>query len=228
MSFDFTIPSEHRDFVEWHRGRRHYAVWALDLDLPEINSVVEGSQCALQDLLLPGYRRQAHVTLGLCGFPCTESRAADDYSLAVWREQLERLGGANIASFSFEIGLPHSFASAPYLTVRDNDGSLAALRRCFHPQTALAGDDYVPHLTLGLYRSAWPAAKVWQRLAQLDVKPQELELSSVHLMFYESRVIGGPLSSAGYFDLGARRWRSESGAAQCSLGDWMLASAGGK
>ena len=228
MSFDFTIPSEHRDFVEWHRGRRHYAVWALDLDLPEINSVVEGSQCALQDLLLPGYRRQAHVTLGLCGFPCTESRAADDYSLAAWREQLERLGGTSIASFSLEISAPHSFASAPYLTVRDTDGGLAALRRCLHPQTALADDDYVPHLTLGLYRSAWPAAKVWQRLAQLDVKPRELELSRVHLMFYESRVIGGPLSSAGYFDLGARHWQSEPGMAPWAPGDWMLASAGGK
>ncbi len=229
MSFQFTIPSEHRDFVDWHRGREHYAVWALDLDLPEINSVFEPSQRTLQDLLLPGYRRQPHVTVALCGFPSSEALASDSYARVTWLEQVERLAQAGMSPFELEIGAAHSFAAAPYLAVRDDTGSLAALRACLGAEAAMAaGEEYVPHVTLGLFRSAWPAEKLWQRLAAMETESCKLFVSRLHLMSYESRVIGGRLASAGCFDLAEGRWKSEATGASSKLWDWTTASAGGK
>ncbi len=229
MSFQFTIPSEHRDFVDWHRGREHYAVWALDLDLPEINMIVEPCQLSLKDLLLPAYHRQPHITVALCGFPGCETIACDSYAQATWLEQIESLTQANISPFLLEIGAAHSFAAAPYLSVRDEAGALSLLRRCLGAETGqLAGEEYVPHVTLGLYRSAWPAGMLWERLAALEVEPRELLVSRVHLMFYQSRVIGGQLASAGYFDLVEGRWTNEASCSNSELWSWTTACAGGK
>ncbi len=229
MSFQFTVPSEHRDFVEWHRGREHYAVWALDLDLPQINSSCCRNQRALRELLLPGYRRQAHVTVALCGFPASTAIASDDYTDGHWRDQIGNMAQAGISPFLLEIGGTHSFASAPYLSVRDVSGGLAELHGCLNPGAGIADDAaYVPHLTLGLYRAAWPAALVWQRLASLPIESCQLEISRVHLMVYQTRVIGGALAKLGYFDLAEQGWRGASGAAGWPFEDWTATSAGGK
>ena len=63
MNEERTLPSEQRDFVEWHRGRPHYAVWAVALDDAAIDARLDQLRAALQPLLLPDYRRQPHITL---------------------------------------------------------------------------------------------------------------------------------------------------------------------
>ena len=64
-----TLRNERRDFPEWHRGRPHYLLWAIDTDLAAVRARVVAAQRALDGLLLDGYRRQPHITLALCGFP---------------------------------------------------------------------------------------------------------------------------------------------------------------
>ncbi|HMY79709.1 MAG TPA: 2'-5' RNA ligase family protein, partial [Thauera aminoaromatica] len=51
-----TLRNEHRDFHEWHRGRPHYLLWAIDMDLPAARARVAAAQHALDGLLLDGYR----------------------------------------------------------------------------------------------------------------------------------------------------------------------------
>ncbi len=69
-----TLPNVRRDFPEWHRGRPRYALWALDVDIPAVRHAVAAAETHLAGRLLAGYRRQPHVTLGLCGFPTDDTR----------------------------------------------------------------------------------------------------------------------------------------------------------
>ena len=73
-----TLRNERRDFGDWHRGRPHYLLWAIDVDLPAVRSRITAAQRALDGLLLDGYRRQPHITLALCGFPARTARPAVD------------------------------------------------------------------------------------------------------------------------------------------------------
>lgn len=198
-----TLPSERRDFVEWRRGRSHYVVWALDVDGPAVRERVAAAQACLGDWLLDGYRRQPHVTLALCGFPAA-TPAGDEFGAVALRMQCQRLAALGLAPFELRIGGLTSFQSAPYLTVDDEDGQLAALRAALHGGDVPAGQlaSHVPHLTVGLYAGAWPADALRARLAGFEAgSTLALRVRQVRLMAYEAADIGGPLQTLGAFDL---------------------------
>ena len=67
MTDALTIASEDRDFAEWHGGRTHAAVWAFELDLPEVREMIAAAHRRLGHLLLPRYARQPHVTVAFAG-----------------------------------------------------------------------------------------------------------------------------------------------------------------
>src|SRR5690606_18711234 len=139
--------------------------WALDLDLPEVRVRQQAAAARLGEFLLQPYRRQPHLTLGLCGFPSAAPAAADDFGPARLATQLDALRALRPTPFELEIGALESFASAPFLTTEAACGSLHRLHAC------LAGGPmdppahaYVPHLTVGLYAGAWPTVEVARRL----------------------------------------------------------------
>ena len=203
-----TLRNERRDFADWHRGRSPYVFWALDVDLPEVRQRVAAVGRRLNGLLLDGYRRQAHVTLELCGFRGDGGAAADEFAPADLAAQIATLRRQAPRPFAMEIGRPASFASAPYLVVGDSDGGIAASRACLAPEGAFRlWGDYVPHVTIGLYADAWPVETVFPRLAPVGVDALSLLVDRVSLMAYEPTDIGGPLSHLGCFDLVGRAMR---------------------
>lgn len=209
-----TICNVRQDFPEWHLGRPRYALWALDVDVAPVRQRVQAAQGHLADWLLDGYCRQPHITLSLCGFPSDAPRHADDFGAEALRAQLDALRQARPEPFEIDIGALASFTSAPYLTVRDEGGHIAALRRC------LTGGDggepgftYTPHVTVGLYADVWPLSAVQARLDSFDCDgPLRLRVAGVSLMAYAAGEIGGALKQYAYYDFGsgALRW------------DWML------
>lgn len=210
--FSLTQPSERRDFVDWHRGRSPYVFWALDVDLPVVRGRLALAAEGLAGRLLPDYFRQPHVTLDLCGFPAALAAADDEFDAAHLAACLQRLQAAAVPPLTVEVGGPASFASAPYLTVGDRDGGIRQLR------AALAGEvgnrllgDYVPHVTIGLYAGAWPAAEVLAATAGVPATPLLLQLERVGLMAYAPAEIGGALDYLGDYDLrdGVFRWRGK-------------------
>lgn len=210
--FTQTVPSQRRDFVEWHRGRSPYVFWALDVDLPAVRRRLDGAARRLAGRLLADYARQPHVTLDLCGFPAHVPVADDEFDAAHLDACLCRLRSAAPGPLTIALGGTASFASAPYLIVDDLEGGIGRVR------AALAGSDgnrllgdYVPHVTIGLYGGRWPAAEVLGRLAEAAEAPLPLRIDSVGLMAYAPAEIGGALSYLGDFDLrdGMFRWRGE-------------------
>ena len=99
-----TLRNARGDFSAWHRGRPHYLLWALDVDLPTVRARVTAAQRTLDGLLLEDYRRQPHVTLALCGFPAQAPTAADEFDHDELEARIAALHAARIAPFTIEIG----------------------------------------------------------------------------------------------------------------------------
>jgi 2'-5' RNA ligase len=211
-----TLANERRDFPEWHLGRPRYALWALDVDVAPVRQRVQAAQRHLAHWLLADYQRQPHITLSLCGFPSDTPRHADDFGLDALRAQLDALQQAQFEPFEIEIGALDSFTSAPYLTVGDAGGHIAALRRCLTGEAGEAGEPgfiYTPHVTVGLYADAWPTAAVQARLDSFAcAAPLRLRVTGVSLMAYAAREIGGELGRVADYGFGSSALNS----------DWML------
>ena len=205
---EFTLPCEQRDFVEWRQGRSEFAVWAIDLDLPDLVALSAQYRHHLQHFLLADYLRQPHITLQIAGFPCATARLADDFPPQQMQAQIARLRAIEQAPFAIEILGVDSFSSAAYFTIGDPSGGIARIRNAL----ACAGDDdfpYIPHVTFGLYRAAFPMLDVMCELsAGPTFKPLQLMINKVSLLTYRAAVIGGVLSTALEFDLTEHMLRS--------------------
>ncbi len=202
-----TSVSVEKDFVDWRKGRQRYAVWAVDVDTASLRAIIEQLRDALDDWLLPGCRRQPHITLRIGGFPAPERGFEEDYSRLDFAHHLDALIQAGIPPFRITVGAPRTFPSAPYLPVEDHTNSLARLRHAFPgDEPGWAGFRFVPHVTVGLYRRRVPVAQVIERMAACPgLSPIPLEVQRITLMTYEASIISGPLHSVCAFDLAERR-----------------------
>lgn len=202
-----TVRNEVRDFVEWHRGRVPYVFWGLLLDSPALDGQLARAASWLDGLLLDDYVREPHVTLDVCGFPAEQSEEDEAFSLALIDAQTTRLVAAAPAPFSIHIGGLDSFTSAPFLRVFDVDRGIAGLRQCLaeNGRHRLFGD-YVPHVTVGLYRDAWPLQPVAERIAAWPAGDElAMTIGKADLLGYAPSVIGGALTRLGRFDLASRQ-----------------------
>ena len=190
-----TIPSEIRDFPEWHHGRESYAVWVLALEDETVQERFKSARGHLDGYLLEPYRRQPHITLFVCGFLVDTPRYNDDFTQAQLQAQIEILEQAHIQPFEIEIGGLNSFASAPYLEARDLQGGIARLREVLsRGAREFRTAPYRPHLTVGLYAGTFPSDHVARRLAAFPGKPVKLEIKQISLATYQAVEIAGPLA----------------------------------
>jgi 2'-5' RNA ligase len=193
-----TLPAEARDFVEWRRGRVHYAVWVIDVDDAAIDARLRAAQRQLGRArlhTLPG--RAAHVTVFVCGFEVAERRLDDDFSRAMASAQETSLAELRCPPFELEVGGLDSFDSAAFLRVSDPSGSLTRLRKALAascPEQRFA--PYVPHLTLGLYRRAEPKDELARCIAAfVDGGPLPLRVVSLRRVRYDARVMDSALET---------------------------------
>lgn len=189
-----TLPCQLRDFPEWHQGRARYWLWSIPVQCPAVLQRMQAARQLLGDWLHPPGRRQAHITLFVCGFAIPSPRLDDDIAPAVLEAQRKALAGLRPEAFELGIGGLDSFASAAFLGVRD-DGRLEQLRQALaqlSPEVRQA--EYVPHLTLGLYRHATSAAQWRERAAPLrDCPPLTLPVRELQLLSYAAAEPQGPL-----------------------------------
>ncbi len=202
----YTVKNIRRDFPEWRKGRLHYAFWALDVDVPAVRAQVLAAERHLEPFLHTGYCRQPHVTLGICGFLSDKTQHADDYDASSFQAHVAALRSLQLQPFSIEVGTLASFASAPFLHVKDRSNQLSQLHQCLHSLEVDPNYHYEPHVTVGLYAEAWPTASVSK---VLDAFPQhhvtDHLVSRVSLMYYAADEIGGRLMKIADYDLARGR-----------------------
>lgn len=193
--FAATLPCRGGDYPDWHRGRSRYALWSLPVECPRILARLAEARARLGDWLHQDCRRQAHITLFVCGFPAQSLQFDDDFPAARLAAQLDALRRLRAAPFVLRIGGLRSFASAPYLTVDDPDASLAPLRAALAAQGAeIRQAPYRPHLTVGRYARAVAHAELQRRLAaSVDHTPLSLPVRELHYATYAAADLAGPL-----------------------------------
>jgi len=194
-----------RDYKGWHRGRKRYAVWTIDIQDPPVQSRFDTARAHLSDFLLKPYCRQAHVTLFVCGFFVDVERFDDDFSIDRLERQLRALREARLAPFEIEIGEIDSFATAPFLEVSDVTGGIGKIRdvlSSMHSEIREAA--YVPHVTLGLYSGRFAKKRVVERVSLLSTESRiTYWVDEIHLMTYWAFEIAGPLKRHCSIHLGA-------------------------
>ena len=190
-----TTPTVIRDFPEWHRGRRTYAVWVIGMESPAIKSICSSAQTHLSEFLIPSYQRQPHVTVFVGGFLNDTRRFNDDYTMDDLQNHLQRLTGARIRPFDIAVGGINSFAAAPFLEVIDVDGGIDGIRRIFSAAfSELRWSAYVPHVTLGLYKDRFDTRSLAARFSAFGAAEQlRARIDRIWLATYTAGVIGGPL-----------------------------------
>ena len=192
-----------RDFREWHHGRKHYAVWVLRCeDNPAIQAKFKAARAHLKGYLLEPYHRQPHITLFVCGFLVASAHYNDDFTQNQVDAQIQALGSEHLEAFEIEILGLNSFASAPFLEVHDPDGGIRRLRSVLSggaPEFRTA--PYRPHLTVGLYASAFPGQEVLARMAVFITEPIRWRVEQVSLATYQASEIVGKLNQRYRYDL---------------------------
>lgn len=197
-----TVPSQIRDFPEWHGGCRHALVWALEVDTVAVRALVEQGRERLAGIVAPRYGRQPHVTLAYAGLEPLEGATPGGH---LYRDDdlaadLAALRAASAGPLELTISGWGSFSMAPYLAV--DCPTLPQLAAGL----AGASPDYVPHVTLGLYSVAVPIADVAGRLADWPASGLRLTVGAASLLSYETADIAGPLTTVGRLDLTDGTW----------------------
>jgi 2'-5' RNA ligase len=190
-----TIPSLIRDFPEWHRGRQDYSVWIIELSGMELSQKIAAARDHLSEFLIKPYQRQPHITIYVCGFVADTRRYDDDYSAGQLEHHVHLLKTAALKPFSLEIGGLSSFASAPFLEVADQEGGLARVRALLSTGgKEISRSAYTPHITIGLYSSAFPGSVVVERISSFPKDPCKLTIDRITFATYQAREIGGLLT----------------------------------
>lgn len=216
LESDYTIPNLRQDFREWHLGRSRYVFWAIDLDCPTVCLQVNAAELHLADLLLDGYDRKPHITLSVCGFLSGQPKHTDDFGVSHFAAHLSALHKVQQRPFQIEIGTLASFSSAPYLSVNDPVNGLSTLRNCLTPivqQSHQGINNYIPHVTVGLYGGSWLTQVVSDRLDKFPrADVSRCLIKHISLMSYSAFDIGGALTIiADYHFEGARiHWHETS------------------
>ncbi len=202
-----TLAAQEHDPQAWRQGRERYAVWVIELASQQtaagaaINRRIHAVRQHLASWIWWG-QRQAHITIQVCGFVVPTSPAPaglrnDDYLFA-WRQaQIAALQTLAPKRFTLYVGAPDSFESAAFLQVFDSQSALPAIRQALAlPHSEFRQGDWVPHITLGLYRQAWPKTDVADALHQIEPEhsaPLPLTVEALTLVDYDARSLSGCL-----------------------------------
>jgi len=204
LGLEKTLPVERRDYGEWHRGRKKYAVWTIGIEDRAVRSRFNAARAHLSDFLFQPYRRQVHVSVFVCGFLVKHGRLDDDYPVWKLRQHVRSLQRDLPASFDIEIGGVNSFATTPFLEVFDITGGIQKIRgKLARSHNEIRMSPFVPHLTLGLYASDFEPAVVAGSMNSLPTGPRiTYHVEVLSLSTYVAWEIAGPLTQVHAVPLG--------------------------
>lgn len=188
-----TLAVSLEDWPQWHRGIRQYAVWCLPVNDPQWLAFIDQAQTLLSPWLHPGYARQPHITLFAAGLV-----DKNHYSADMQAAQIQSLELYSLSPVLLTASCLSTFATAPWLGIEDVNNQLESLRSLISKGVAedSPAQQYQPHITLGFYRDSYPLADLTQRfeqLQQLAAKLPTLEITELHLCYYNTQEIQGPL-----------------------------------
>ncbi len=198
-----TLPTENRDYKEWHRGRKKFAVWTIDIQSQPVQSRFDAARAHLAEFLFKPYQRQPHITLFVGGFLAEVERFEDDYTFEDIDYCLRQLREAKLSPFQIAIGGINSFAAAPFFEVFDLSGGIERIRNVLSDtRFEIREAKYIPHLTIGLYSGPFQTKTVVEKISSFyPESPISHCVDKISLITYSAYKIAGPLVVEYAFDL---------------------------
>jgi 2'-5' RNA ligase len=192
------------DHAAWRRGRERFAVWLVDADIAPVRERVAAARGWLADFIGLS-RRRPHVTVAVAGFLDGMGSEADYCRPDRRARAAACLARLDMPSFVLTVGGIDSFDSAAFLRVEDPGGHLSVLRDLLDGEGG-GSEPYMPHVTVGTYRRAFPIADVAARLDGFTAdEPIALPVSRITLAAFDARDIGGPLEPVESHRIGLAR-----------------------
>ena len=190
LSHTYTDALCDRDFKEWHGGIPFYGFWAILIDQPEYLSVFSKAQNHLQGFFLPGYARQAHITLNACGL-ISETHFSKDALI----KQISALKEMHLSPFDIAASHLDSFTTAAYLSISDETGTLCKIHNTLSDiSNDSRPDSFQAHITLGLYRDKFESATVAEEIIKFgDIHISPLLIREIQFCRYQTSNIQGPI-----------------------------------
>jgi hypothetical protein len=195
--FETTLAYADEGLSPWHRGRKTYAIWMLELNAKWLDERVARARQHLAPWLVARYERVPHITVAIAGFLGSYRMADDDADPVALARLIQSLKAEPPPTVELEIGGLNSYRSVAFLEVRDCGARLARVR-----EQVRAGDDfregpYEPHLTLGHYQHAISANDLAHRFSEFDdIMPRRYVARALCLATYEASDFAGPLTLA--------------------------------
>lgn len=198
------VPTIRRDYPEWHHGREQYALWYIEIQNPDLILYLNQVKAFFSEYLLLPNTRQFHITLFICGFLTTEQENFDDdFTQAQFQQQYQRLKSHQSQKIKLQIGGLNSFSSALYLEVIDTDLALEHIRtQCAQFSDEVAALSYCPHITVGLYKAAFPSQSILDKMAAFPARQFEIDVSQIKFGYYQAQELQGPLHALHSISLG--------------------------
>lgn len=194
ISGQYTVPTENRDYPEWHKYRQNYGLWYLEIKQPEVLAYLEQLRESFKDLLYTPNQRQFHITLFICGFLNQKNLYDDDFSEHMLHKQLQSLQSVQLPRFRLCTQQVNSFQSALFVEVEDSTGHLKKIRQILAQHSnEIASLTYCPHITIGLYKHSILADQVWQRIDALPSIEFELDIHHLSFGYYHATQLQGKL-----------------------------------
>lgn len=187
VSDKYTYKNEDKNFIEWHKGRKRYAVWVIEIENKEWLDNLSGARDLLEEYLLQGQHRVAHITLFACGFFDDCAELIEKQSLKLKKKQLK--------SFFLDLSRLDSFLSAPYFSISDLSNAISKAR---HVLEEIMPEDrsevYHPHLTVGLYNDAYCTSLLSEKINSYEMLPADkILVKKISLMTFDTNSVFSPL-----------------------------------
>lgn len=197
-----TLPTENRDYCEWHQHRPHYALWYLEIDQPELIEYLDQIKQHFQEELYTPNLRQYHITLFICGFLTERKQLNDDFLESDLQCHLTALFNEHLKQLSLKTGAVNSFESALFVEIEDCSSQLNQIRDVFKRYNIeIAALEYCPHITLGLYEKAVSSDLIHSKIQSLPQKSFEFNVDRLTFGYFQAHELQGQLCPLEHFHL---------------------------
>jgi 2'-5' RNA ligase len=202
-SQSLTIATQKYDYPEWHKGRKDYALWYIEINHPELLNYLNQLRQQFAKFLFQPNTRQFHITVYICGFLTNlKPKFDDDFQLKQLEQQFQDLKQNHLNTFKLKTGQINSFSSALFIEIFDDKNSLSNIRKILSKSThEIAPTDYCPHITLGLYNSEYFSQEILEEIAKIEQQQFEITIDQLCFGTYQAKDLQGKLFDLKYHSL---------------------------
>ena len=189
------------DYQAWHKGRRRYIVWYIEIDDEAVSQCCQEYQRLFDDILTPGYHRQWHITLFVNGFLVDEPYYDDDCTASQIDAQIQAVQALNLSPFGLTLDRIDGFLNSLFIAIHPNDTLLKIRQALSAIKPEIAPRDYHPHITLGFYRSSFSSGDVLPLLTPLQIPDIDFRVKTLTVGYYDPNQLQGQLTALYHISL---------------------------